>query len=67
MTMRSLKRLFFITLTMVALGGSVVEGAQLLNHFSLWPLVRFVGQSSLLVYSLLMLPPPRYNNLNYEN
>ena len=56
-----MRKFFFVGLALVAGAGSLKNSLALADHFYLWPLARFVGYSSLLVYSLLMLRWGRYN------
>ena len=55
------KIVFFIILSLIGLTGAAANGFHLLQDFYIRPLLRFVGYSSLLAYSLLMLRRSRYN------
>lgn len=61
------QKLLFFILALTGLGGAVANGAHLLQHFYLWPLVRLAGFASLFIYALLMLRRRRYNTHSYEN
>ena len=63
--MKHLKRVFVIAAGLVGLVGAAKNGFQFTQVFYLWPLVRFVGYGSLLVYALLMLRRARYNSASF--
>lgn len=56
-----MRKFFFIGWALIAAAGSVKSAVTLVDHFYLWPLVRFVGYSALFVYTLLMLRFGSYN------
>jgi hypothetical protein len=57
----NLKNVFLAMIALTALLGSLANLFRLLEHFYLWPLVRFAGYTALLASTLLMLRNPRYN------
>ncbi|MBI4115536.1 MAG: hypothetical protein HY447_03065 [Candidatus Omnitrophica bacterium] len=57
---------FFLFLAVAFIGfiGGLVNFLHLFERWYMWPVVRLMGYSSLLVYALFMLRRARYNTRN---